>query len=60
MNIFCIGLHNIRAQKDPGKFMQTYWYKKNAKNKVIYGFDLLNWKILYGEFFSRKKYLGTK
>lgn len=60
LNIFCIGLHNFRDRRDPGKFMLTYLYRNNAKNKAIYGPDFMSWKILYEEFFSRKEYLRTK
>lgn len=41
MNIFCIELRNWITRKDPGKLMQTYWYRNNVKNKAIYEPDSL-------------------
>lgn len=41
MNIFCMRLHNLITRKDPGKSMQTYWYRNNVKNEAIYGPDSL-------------------
>lgn len=58
MNIFFIGLHNCRARSDPGKFMQTYWYRNNAKNKEIYGPNSLIVRFCMQNFLAERNIWG--
>lgn len=57
MNVFCMRLHNFKARGDPGKFMQTYWYRNNAKNTAISGPDSLIGGF-YMKNFWQKEILG--
>lgn len=60
MNIFCIGLHNFRARRDPGKLMLTYSNRSSGKNKAIYGPDSLIGKLYMENFLAERDIWGTK